>query len=869
MVTVANLPYDFCATPTSSVKQGFMYKNGYDAWFYDSQLATSTQITDVNFPGYHAYAVDLTSSATTATATMQSASITSISSLAGLATATTAAAHGLTSNDVVRIATANGVEKTITSITQSAGTATADCAGHGYAAGVTVFISGASPAEYSGAHNILTSATNTFTYALTNVLVSSPATYLDPEVPATETAPAIPAVPIKVSVGAGNAITALTQANGLAKATVTAHGFTTGNVVAVTGVKRQTYTIASIYTYLSDGGGGVKSGSPRLDITTTAAMTMRIGDRVRISGTGVDLFNADFVVTGLNNQTNTYLYCAIDTFAAGASAVIGTIEVLSQSDYNGSHSITVVDADTFTFDVSALLYTPAAAISGGTMAAVADNSNYNGLQQVTVTGASTFTFPVSNVPATSTTATFSKPHGLAPNNTIVVTGAAVAGYNGTYTVEGVQADFFTYTTAGSGLAASSGTATGGAVTVPGIVSLDTYFIVLTSLGNLFVSDSGNPLRWSGLAYNSAQQDVGNAVALGRSANYAVVLKEWSTEPYYDAGSAVGSPLAPVLSGFTGIGCASGASLATLSGNLFWVSQTKQKGRAVYHMNGLQQEKVSTPDIDRILALSTLATVYSYGVTLSGHPFYVLTLVDRNLTLVYDMKSKLWQEWSSLTPAAAVSISSIVITSGVATVTTATAHGLLDGDPTVIAGASPAVGNANGQQVVTLIDATNFSFETTATGAVAPTEIAASTGYTGTYFKYTKYISALGKDLLQHETNGTLVEITDSATSDVGNPVNMVVRTSILDGGTSQMKFFGAIEVIGDKVAGTAYIRYSGNDYASPVKYRPVPLNAERSRILRCGSDLRRSFELRYLGDTTFRASALDIALELENGTIAD
>lgn len=101
-VTVANLPYNFAPTSAGASNQGFMFKNGYDAWFYSITTAASTQITDINFPGYHTYSVTLTSVTTTATAT------------------TSVNPHGLSVNDQVTIAGAtptayNGVY-TVTSV---------------------------------------------------------------------------------------------------------------------------------------------------------------------------------------------------------------------------------------------------------------------------------------------------------------------------------------------------------------------------------------------------------------------------------------------------------------------------------------------------------------------------------------------------------------------------------------------------------------------------------------------------------------------------------------------------------------------------------------------------------------------------------
>ena len=85
-------------------------------------------------------------------------------------------------------------------------------------------------------------------------------------------------------------------------------------------------------------------------------------------------------------------------------------------------------------------------------------------------------------------------------------------------------------------------------------------------------------------------------------------------------------------------CASGESVAALDETIYWVSRARQQGPAVHRMAGLEQTKISTPDVDRILAADALDDVYSYGVKIAGHSFYVLGLRDTGVTLAYDATS---------------------------------------------------------------------------------------------------------------------------------------------------------------------------------------------------------------------------------------
>ena len=438
---------------------------------------------------------------------------------------------------------------------------------------------------------------------------------------------------------------------------------------------------------------------------------------------------------------------------------------------------------------------------------------------------------------------------------VTISGAAQTDYNGTFVISVTDATHFTYQIAGTPTTPATGTilAKGGRTTVPGIVFLDGYFFVMDENAVIYNCDLAAPDSWNALNFITAAIEPGAGVAIAKSQNYVIALKSWSTEFFYDAGNAVGSPLSPVLSAFTLVGCASGDSVASIDGTIAWVSKTRQKGRAVHIMNGLQQQKVSTPDVERILNNDDLEDVYSYGLKVSGHAFYVLGLKNSNLTLVYDMVSQTWAQWTSLTAQASKSCT-ISTSSGVATVT-CTGHGYSDGDPVTISGATP--GDYNSTFQIRYIDADHFSFAISSLLA-SPTGTILATGYTETYFKYTKYVYASGRDLILHESTGDLCEITESVYSDAGNPINVVAITGKIDGDSIERKTNSQLKVIGNKTGGLAMVRWSDDDYQTKSAFRPVDLSSEQSRLTRLGSFRRRSYELRHVGNSSVQVAALEL-----------
>lgn len=514
----------------------------------------------------------------------------------------------------------------------------------------------------------------------------------------------------------------------------------------------------------------------------------------------------------------------------------------------------------------------------------AAQAEYNGTFVINVTDSTHFTYqlPVSPVSVTSitratstATVTTSAAHNLTTGNVVLISGATQTEYNGSFTITVTSSTTFTYTVSGTPATPATGTITaakepvtpatgtitakGGRTTVPGVVYLDGYFFVMDRNAVIYNCGLGDPTSWNALDFITANIEPGSGVALAKSQNYVIALKSWSTEFFYDAGNATGSPLSPVLSAFTLIGCASGESVANIDGMIAFVSKTRQKGRAVHVMAGQVQEQISTPDIERILNADTMENVYSYGVRISGHVFYVLGLRDSGLTLVYDFTSKTWGQWTSLTARTAKACT--IVSSGGWATATCTAHGLSDGDPVTIAGAGQA--EYNGLKQVRVTDANTFLFPVSGAPVSPATGTITATGYDESYFKYTKYVYCSGRDLVLHETTGELCEITDAASVDNTSPINMVCRTNKLDGGSEDRKTMAQLRVIGNKNGGLAMVRWSDDDYTTFSAFRTVDLSSEQARLTRCGSFRRRSFELRHVANAPVQVSGLELEINQE------
>ena len=180
--------------------------------------------------------------------------------------------------------------------------------------------------------------------------------------------------------------------------------------------------------------------------------------------------------------------------------------------------------------------------------------------------------------------------------------------------------------------------------VKGVQYLDTYTCVMNTSAAIYNSNADDPQTWAG-DFLTAIIEPDQGVFLGKNLVYLLAFKQWTIETFNDAGNATGSPLGPVQGGQMNIGCRHADSVRELEGMTFWVSQTRGAGLAVHMATDLRPQKISTPSIERLIQDADFTTVYSWTGRVAGHSFYCVTLVNSNLSLVYDLTSKAWYQWT--------------------------------------------------------------------------------------------------------------------------------------------------------------------------------------------------------------------------------
>lgn len=637
-----------------------------------------------------------------------------------------------------------------------------------------------------------------------------------------------------------------------ATSTTQPHGFTNGQVVPIKGADQAEYNGDKTITWISDtkfsftvtvtgtDASSPAGGSPVIDpyalvitVTNTAAAT------TTFAGTYTKAEDQGCLVNGQTFTSNAYGMgtCTVSSPAAGSFT-------LSSSGWSGFQP-----PGTYTIVVFPTSPTVTSITQANGLATVTTSAahNYKTGKKVSINGATPVVYNGTindGITVTgSTTFTYFLP-GISASPVTPATGSILAGDPAVIT-----GPSFTYSIATTPSTPATGTitATGGRNTVPGIVYINGYFVVMDVAGVLYNSGIDDPTVWNALEFTAASNESGGGVALAKSLNYVVAFKEWSTEFFYDAKNPTGSPLSPVENGFTLIGCASGTSIANVNGMILWLAQVRERGRSVYAMSGIQQSVISTPDVERILNADPLTTVHAYGLKLDGHPLYVLTLVSSDVTLVYDMATKHWFTWSSYTLGSSKSVSSITRSGTTATVTTGVAHTLNDGDPVLIAGANQA--GYNGIFQAQVLTSTTFTIQVDSSTVTPATGTITAKPYTESYFKFTKYADCAGDNLMLHESDGHLYKLDSTLYRDAGIPINYLIRSTRIDGGTSRKKTSGRMTFIGDVVSDIAMVRWSDDDYTTNRPYRIIDLDEPKSMVRRCGAFVDRSIEVKHVGNT--------------------
>lgn len=498
------------------------------------------------------------------------------------------------------------------------------------------------------------------------------------------------------------------------------------------------------------------------------------------------------------------------------------------------------------------------------VAYILDDTGFTQVTDADYPGFRTYTVTSITRSGSVATVTTSAPTTLETGDSVIIAGADQTEYNGEFTITVLTSATFTYAVTGTPATPATGSITlqGGPTTVPGLVYLNDYMFVGTMRGEIFNCDRSDFDAWDILSFITPEKEPSLLVCIAKSLNFLVAFKSWDTEFYYDAElPPPGSPLQEQESAYLKLGCAAAQSVVEFDGGIVFVSKRDQlqRSREVHVLNGLTPQKISSPEVERLLNASTLEQVYALYLSTAGHQLYMLTLVDLGYTLVYDFGNKFWYQATKLTAQSPQTVAAItaelVISESIVSVVVAN-HGFEDGDPVTIAGAS--IDDYNGTFNISVVDDNEFYYVIPGEVDSPPSGSITATGYTESYFPVVGYATFQNLDLVLHETNGLIYALDDQVYEDTDVPINVLLRLPQWDNGNKERKTVSHAKPVGDLVDGVGLLRYTDDDYESYSKYRRVSMASQFAMVRKLGNTRRRAFEFRYTENTPLRVESIDM-----------
>jgi Phage stabilisation protein len=132
-------------------------------------------------------------------------------------------------------------------------------------------------------------------------------------------------------------------------------------------------------------------------------------------------------------------------------------------------------------------------------------------------------------------------------------------------------------------------------------------------------------------------------------------------------------------------------------------------------------------------------------------------------------------------------------------------------------------------------------------------------YVESYFRGVYYAEANNVPYVLDDDTAVLYYFSNTTYQDNGQPIYCRSVTEINDNGSTHRKFYGRLEIVGDKIPGAVMqVRHTGDDYNTWSSYRTVDLNASRPQLYLGGSDRRRAWDMLCTSNTPLRLETAEI-----------
>lgn len=357
-----------------------------------------------------------------------------------------------------------------------------------------------------------------------------------------------------------------------------------------------------------------------------------------------------------------------------------------------------------------------------------------------------------------------------------------------------------------------------ALTVPGVVSLDSTWYVMDTSGKIWSSNTGDPTTWSALNFVQIDAGLGTPVALHRHLNYVVAFATNGLQLFYDAGnSPPGTPLLPVANATFKMGCYSAYSLCEFQDVTYFLASPTDGGVVAMALSGLSLYPLSDAADNRVLSHNTSPITPAYGTLMGGKNLYIVSCGAGSFVYDVDVKKSYW--W----------------TQGTSTAATLTYPGFLEVEFAPSSG--PAVVLQDYNTGLLLMVSSDWYTDRQSNGLQ-------------------------GGALNSLAVNVTALDGENFSGSFTGAYIPVVVQSVPWDGGTLKRKFVPALHLIADTASTTVYVSYSDDDYQTFSTPAPINLASQRKQVLRCGSTRRRAWQFTHSDNSPLKLYAAEVELVL-------
>lgn len=140
-------------------------------------------------------------------------------------------------------------------------------------------------------------------------------------------------------------------------------------------------------------------------------------------------------------------------------------------------------------------------------------------------------------------------------------------------------------------------------TIGNPVHMDGYMFIMDRNGNIWNSDLNSLANWTSTSFIAASATPGTGIGLSRIGNLIVAFKVDGIEFFENVGNASGSPLQRVAQYAKEIGALHCGDIMKAGETVLFVASSTKSGVGVYQLSGSTPKKISTPWIDRYLAMN--------------------------------------------------------------------------------------------------------------------------------------------------------------------------------------------------------------------------------------------------------------------------